>query len=151
MYWTMWIEATDYSSFAEDNLGYESDIPAYDRCGTYHEHDLAIDTQWSKTLIMNSILYLCLSIFTLFLLFGFYFLPLLSCGCMFHCCGSFAQLICIVFTGVNSYSRASERCSENVDWELKDHAAKIQDLFIAQATLYLFYNCCTCAILSVLG
>ena len=147
----MWSEAEDYSVHAEEKLGYESDIPAYDRCDTYFTHDLAIDTQWSKILIMNSILYLCLSVFTLFMVLGYCFLPLLCSGCMCHCLGGIAQLICIIFTGVNRYSRASERCLENQEWELKDHGDKIGDLFIAQAVLYLFYNCCTCAILVVIG
>ena len=112
-YWSMWVEAQDYNEHAESELGYDSDIPAYDRCGTYHTHDLAIDTQWSKILTMNSILYLCLSIFTVFMILGLYYLPLLCSGCSCHCLGSLAQLICIIFTGVNSYSRATKLCIEN--------------------------------------
>ena len=126
MYWQLWSDAIDYNDKAE-KLGYTSSVSAYNRCG--YPEERAVNTKWSAIYIFNSILYLCLSTFTILLLVGAIKWQLLCSGCLGHCLGILIQLVCICMTGAWRYSMDGSKCADNPDF--KDHADKLQALFIS--------------------
>ena len=139
----MWQDATDFNEKAESvdletktttlaenetsNLkGVE--ISPYDRCGA--EIGLGVEsTKWSTILAFNSVLYLCLAVFTVICFIGATCQPLICGAVLGHCCGGCAQFICIIMTGAYRYSEQGEACAENPDFS--DHADKIQQLFVS--------------------
>ena len=134
IYWGMWSEAQDVDAVLEG---------AYDSCGLVVPGDSGsvalMDTQWSTLLALNSILYLLLTIFTVFIVIGAWFSPLLCVGAIGHCLGSMTQFAAIIVTGVFRYSAEGTLCAAIPG---NEHGEKIQGLFIAQCVLFCFYNCC---------
>ena len=71
-----------------------------------------IDTKWSIVLSFNALLYLILSISTVFLVVGTFWWPLICCGALGHCLGGCAMFACIVVTGVFRYTTEGKLCAE---------------------------------------
>ncbi len=72
-----------------------------------------LDTRWSLVLAMNSILYLCLSVFTVLMLVGALWWPLACGGSIGHCCGGWVQALIIIMTGAYRYSEDGNLCAQN--------------------------------------
>ena len=74
------------------------------------------DTHWGVILAFNSLLYLCLSIFTCCLLLGTfhgYAWPLCCVGGCGHTFGSCVHLACVIVTGNIRFSDEGKYCAEN--------------------------------------
>ena len=134
--------------------GYAGSESAYDTCGTLNLLEgQSVNTKWSVLLAFNSLLYLILSCLTFCVCLSTILWPL----CVFgfgHICGGCGVLACLIVTGVFRYSKDGEACA-NSDLPVTadgvtfaDHATTIQNLFIAQCVLIIFYNCCVGVLMS---
>ena len=144
MYWRLWANAT----------GLE---PSYDRCLgslTTREESAAeqeLDTDWTMIYALNCFLYLSLSLFSVALLLGAWLWPLRAVGCIGHCFGLVVHIVAIVLTGVMLYSADGSACADrDIPYSGDDDdggtfsqdAELVEKLFIAQCSLFFFYNCC---------
>ena len=150
----MWAKEQAFNKDAK-TLGYTGSVNYYDTCGLGTE-DGAPNTQWSILIIFNSVLYLCHSVFTLCFCVGVFLWPLICCGAIGHSLGALAQIASIVITGLFRYRSEGAACAETmvvIDIEdgttFEDHGKLIQDLFISQCVIFLFYNCCVSMICQV--
>ena len=157
-YWIMWTQSIKLDEF-KSNYG---QTLTYDRCvaDPYALHldysASTLDTQWSFLLAFNSILYVCLGLFTLFLCSSSLLRPCIIAGACGHFFGFCTHLAGIIITGILRFGRDGELCSFNTDdvpyneegdsFKFSDHGAKIQYLFISSCALYFFHNCCICTI-----
>lgn len=97
---------------------------------------------------MNSILFLCLSIFTLLILLGILWPPALVIAAFCHLIGVFAYLGCTFSTGVLRHSDDGTECAkretpatlEANGSTFKDHGALIQSLWTVMIVFFLLYT-----------
>ena len=129
LYWLLWVKAVQF------NEGNES----YDHCATKIPE--LIDTQWTIVFAYNALLYLGLSIMSIFLLVGAWLWPCRVCGFCGHCCGVIFHILGITLAGVMRYNKAGTQCATTTAF--KADGDLLASLFISQCCLLLFYNCCT--------
>ena len=140
LYWQLWTKAVDAD-------------PQYDLCVGLASASTGgpgeeIETNWTFVYALNCFLYLSLSVISIALLLGAWLWPLRVVGCLGHCIGLIAHIAAIVVTGVMRYGDEGGACSErdvayNTDGDtFKEDSDQVNKLFIAQCSLFFFYNCC---------
>ena len=109
LYWSLWQSAKQSTPDGYD----DSEAPFYDMCDTYLvRQGEPLDTKWTFMLALNSMVYLCLTAFTLCLMVGTFWSPCSYVGGCGHFFGGCAQLATIVITGMLRYSLNGKRCAD---------------------------------------
>ena len=118
LYWRLWNKADEFNESAF-RQGYSGSVQAFDRCNSWTiflqnqnvDERLLLDTKWSLVIVLNTIMYLSLSVFTLLMLVGALWWPLACGGSVGHCCGGWVQALVIILTGAYRYSEDGNLCA----------------------------------------
>ena len=145
MYWGMWNKSVEFNDHSMKTSSVE--LNYYNKCDTV-DSEFPLDTKWQSVFIFNTMLYFALTLFSIFIFLGTWFWLFRLAGFIGHCFGTLLHLAGIIITAVRLYSPDGKECAKvskvyNDDGDsFQSDSEKLQSLFIAQTTLFLFYNCC---------
>ena len=117
--------------------------------------NVTMDTKWSVAFMLNAIVYTCLTISALCMVFSPQIFFGAVCGSLLFCCAQCAHFAALIVTGVFRYGLDGPECATST-WPLTEEDGSdtfvdvgntLSGLFISQCVLYCFYGC----IMGVLG